>query len=189
MTYLLVGEPATEPVSVEEAKSHLRIDTERDDALLAALIRAARSHVESETGIAIIEQLWRRYLDDWPLDRCVRLARHPVRRVVGITLFDAEGQPHAMPDAWSRLDTVSRPARLLVSDAVPPGAAMNGIEIEFVAGLAETAADVPDTIRRAVLLLVAHWYEFRGVVAPDRQPVSVPPGLDRLLAPHRAGRL
>ena len=189
MTYLLVGEPAVEPVSVADAKDHLRLDHERDDTLLQGLIRAARGHVEHETGLAMIEQSWRRYLDDWPVNRCVPLARHPVRRVTDVSLYDADGVPHAMPGDWMRLDTVSRPARLLVSDAVPPGAAMNGIEIEFVAGLAETPAEVPDGLRRAVLLLVAHWYEFRGAVSPDRQPVSIPPGFDRLVAPYKAARI
>ena len=189
MTYLLVGEPGTEPVSLADAKSHLRIDHERDDALVAGLIAAARRHVEHETGTALIEQLWRRYLDDWPLGRTVHLRPHPVRRLIGVTLYDEGGDPHPMPGDWMRLDTVSRPARLHVSDAVPPGAAMNGIEIEFAAGMGETDADVPDGLKRAVLLLVAHWYEFRGAVPPDRQPVSVPPGFDRLIAPYREARL
>ena len=189
MTYLLVGEPAVEPVSVPDAKQHLRIDHDQDDALVAELIAAGRRHVEHETGVAMIEQLWRRYLDDWPADRCVRLARHPVRRLIGVTLYDEAGAPHPMPTEWLRLDTVSRPARLYVSDAVPPGASMNGIEIEFAAGLAETPVEVPETLRRAVLMLVAHWYEFRGAVPPDRQPVSIPPGFERLVGAYRAVRV
>ena len=189
MTYLLVGDPATEPVSVPDAKRHLRLDHDRDDALIGGLIAAARRHVEHETGLAVMLQTWRLYLDQWPADRCVRLRRHPVRRVETITVFDANGDPKPWLEASSRLDTVSRPARLMVSDAVAPEAAMNGIEIEFTAGLAETPNEVPDDIVRAILLLVAQWYEFRGAFSADDQPVAVPAGVDRLIAPYRAHRI
>ena len=189
MTYLLVGEPAAEPVSLAEAKGHLRVDHSADDGLIESLVSAARGHVEQETGLAIVDQTWRLYLDDWPLDRCVRLRRHPVRRIESATIFDEAGDPHSIPAEWIRLDTVARPARLVVSEAAPPGARMNGIEIEFVAGLAEAANEVPDGLKRAVLLLVARWYEFRGAYAAKDQPVVVPTGFERLIAPYREMRV
>ena len=189
MTYLLVEEPAVEPVALSEAKTHLRVDHQADDGLIESLIVAARTHVERETGLAMIEQTWRLYLDDWPEDRCVRLRRHPVRRLERATIFDAEGVPHDVPSDWLRLDTVSRPGRVHVSDAAPSGASMNGIEIEFVAGLAESPPDVPDGLKRAVLLLVAQWYEFRGAIAVSDQPATVPAGFDRLIAPYRDTRV
>jgi len=48
---------------------------------------------------------------------------------------------------------------------------------------------VPDLLKRAILLLVAHWYEFRSGFGPDDQPASFPPGYERLIAGYRAGRL
>jgi uncharacterized phiE125 gp8 family phage protein len=86
-------------------------------------------------------------------------------------------------------DTMSRPARLRFDG--PPGAlrALNGIEIDFVAGFGEAATDVPDLLRRAIVLLVAHWYEFRTSYGPNDQPVSYPAGYDRMIAPYRRGRL
>ena len=189
MTYLLVGEPAVEPVSLADAKAHLRVTHDADDALIEGLVSAARSHVEREAGLALIEQVWRLYLDDWPADRCVRLRRHPVRRLEAVTVFDRTGDPHVIEAAAMRLDAVSRPARLIVGDTVPGGSTLNGVEIEFAAGYGETGADVPGELRRAILLLVAHWYEFRGAAGADDQPVSVPAGFERLLAPHRLARL
>ena len=189
MTYLLVGEPAMEPITLADAKWHLRLDHDRDDRLIEGLIGAARRHIEAETGIAIITQAWRLYLDDWPVDRCIRLRRHPVRRIETATAFDADGVAQDVPGDRLRLDTVSRPARILVSDAVPMGSAPNGIEIEFVAGLADSPPEVPDDLVRAVHMLVASWYEFRGAYSAKDQPVAVPAGFDRLIAPHRAHRV
>jgi uncharacterized phiE125 gp8 family phage protein len=48
---------------------------------------------------------------------------------------------------------------------------------------------VPDLLRRAILLLVAHWYEFRAGFGPDDQPASYPAGYERMVAGYRAGRL
>lgn len=189
MTYLLVGDPAVEPVSVPDAKRHMRLDHDRDDDLIGGLIAAARRHVEHETGIAVMLQTWRLYLDSWPADRCIRLRRHPVRRVESVTVFDADGTPKSLLDTSLRLDAVSRPARLMISDALPPEAATNGIEIEFTAGLAELPPEVPDDIVRAILLLVAQWYEFRGAFSASDQPVAIPTGVERLIAPYRAHRI
>ena len=52
-------------------------------------------------------------------------------------------------------------------------------------GYGDRGPDVPDAFRRAILMLAAHWHEFRGAVAPDDQPVSMPPGFAALLAPFR----
>jgi len=49
--------------------------------------------------------------------------------------------------------------------------------------------DIPDTLKRAILLLVTHWYEFRGAISPQQQPVSIPPGFDALVAAHRSVKL
>jgi len=66
---------------------------------------------------------------------------------------------------------------------------MNGIEIDFTAGFGEAGTDVPDLIKRAMLALVAHWYEFRASFSGREQPVSFPPGYERLVAPWRLRRL
>jgi len=48
---------------------------------------------------------------------------------------------------------------------------------------------VPDLLKRAILLLVAHWYEFRGAVSADQQPVSLPESYRQLIVGFREVRL
>jgi uncharacterized phiE125 gp8 family phage protein len=114
------------------------------------------------------------------------LRRHPVREVISVTAYGADGEASLVDPGAYRLDAHGRPARLHFS-AVP--AAPNGIEIDFVAGFGEAGTDVPDLIKRAMLALVAHWYEFRASFSASDQPVSYPPGYERLLAPWRERRL
>jgi len=189
MTLIRTVDPVAEPVTPAEAKAHLRIDHTADDDLLAGLVRAARQEVERSTGMALLTQSWRLVLDDWPESGCALVRIHPLREVQSITVFGGEGEGSVLDPATYQVDTVSRPARIHFGTAVAPLRAMNGLEIDFTTGFGEAGTDVPDPLKWAILLLVAHWYEFRSGYGPADQPVSYPAGFDRIVAGYRAGRL
>jgi phage conserved hypothetical protein, phiE125 gp8 family len=189
MTLFRTVEPTAEPVTLAEAKAHLRLAGSGEDDLLAGLIRAAREDVERSTGVALIDQHWRLSLDCLPRNDTISLLRHPLREITGVTAFGSEGEATLVsPDDYF-VDLDSRPARLHFLRRPSYGRALNGLEIDFRAGFGEAGTDVPDLLRRAILLLVAHWYEFRAGYRPDEQPVSYPPGYERMLSGHRLGRL
>ena len=114
---------------------------------------------------------------------------HPVREILSVTLFGSEGEASVMDPSTYLLDAVSRPARLHFERRPERLRVMNGIEVDFTAGFGEAGTDVPDLLRRAVLVLVAHWYEFRAGFSPSQQPVSYPAGYERLIASYRGRRL
>lgn len=182
-------DPAVEPVTLAEAKAHLRVAHDAEDGLIAALIRAARDEVERATGLALITQNWRLVLDDWPQSDTATIHRHPVTEILSVTTYGAEGEAAVLdPDAYL-LDPHERPARLHFSEKPATHRVMNGIEIDFAAGFGEAGTDVPDLLKRAILVLVAHWYEFRADVEPRAQPVGYPAGYERLIAGYRSRRL
>jgi uncharacterized phiE125 gp8 family phage protein len=189
MTLFRTVDPTVEPVTLAEAKAHLRLDGTVDDDLLTGLVRAARQDVEQATGMALLDQSWRLALDRWPASGTALLKVHPLRAVLSVTLYGSEGEASVLAPESYQVDALSRPARIHVDTAPPALRAMNGVEIDFSAGFGETGADVPDLLRRAILLLVAHWYEFRAGFGPSDQPVSYPAGYGRLIAFYRAGRL
>lgn len=182
-------EPAAEPVTLAEAKAHLRIAHASEDELIGALIRAARDDVERATGIALIDQSWRLTLDRWPRHDTAMLLRHPVKEILSVTVFDEDGAASLIDPADYQLDAGSRPARLLFKERPDAVRVMNGIEIDFVAGFGEAGPDVPDLLKRAILVLVAHWYEFRAAYQPDDQPISYPAGYDRIISSYRLRRI
>ena len=51
------------------------------------------------------------------------------------------------------------------------------------------ATEVPDTLKRAILLAAAHWYEFRAELAVTDQQAAYPAGFHALLTPWRRMRL
>ncbi len=182
-------EPAVEPVTLAEVKAHLRIAHDSDDDLLGGLVRAARQDLERAAGVALIDQAWRLALDRWPSQGGALLTVHPVRQVLSVTVYGDGGEAALVDPGDYQLDTLSRPARLHFETRPEPLRVLNGIEINFAAGHGEAGTDVPDLLKRAILLLVGHWYEFRTQFGPDDQPVSYPPAYERIVAAHRSRRL
>ena len=183
MTITELTSPVGEPLTLAETKAHLRIDASSEDDLIASLIRTVREYIERETGLALLSRTFRLYLDDWPLSRVIQIGRGPVQTIEAVTVYDADGIAVDVDARGFVLDGQARPARLILPRQPAPGQAINGIEIDFSAGFGATGADVPDTLKRAMLLHLALLYEFRGAVPPDSQPAAVPAGYDRLIAP------
>ncbi|MGJ7037608.1 putative phiE125 gp8 family phage protein [Shinella sp. BE166] len=189
MTIAELMPPAAEPITLAEVKAHLRLDASDEDTLLAGLMRAAREHLEGQTGLVLIARTFRLYLDDWPEARVIQIARGPVQTIETVTVYDASGAPVEVDATGYVLDGTARPARLVLPARPATERALNGIEIDFTAGFGENGAEVPDTLKRALLLHVAAMYELRGVLSLDDQPGAVPQGYDRLVAPYAMRRL
>jgi len=191
-SYLLAG-PAQEPISLAQAKAFLRIEDENtaEDGLIQTLITAARLHLEGVTQKALLAQSWRLVLDGWPPDRVVHLPVGPVRALLAVTAYGADGEPVAVP--LVQFGTLPGGGTRLVLPARIVGApglrAHSGIEIDYEAGYGETADDVPADLRQALLVLVGYWFEHRDAVIVAGSGAVVPAGFDRLVAGHKAVRL
>jgi len=189
MTALLTTPPAQEPVTLDEARAHLRVTASDEDTAIARLVATARAHVERATGRALLTQGWRLYLDAWPPGRVVRLPVAPVRSIEAVTVYDGDGVPETLSASALTLDGAGTPPRLKVAlGATPPGQGLNGIEIDFTAGYGASATDVPAPLVQAILMLVAHWFDHRDLGA-DMATAQVPGGLEALIAPYRSLRL
>jgi len=62
----LIDGPSTEPISLSEAKTHLRVDIDDDNSLILALITSARQQAEHICRRAFISQQWMVTLDQFP---------------------------------------------------------------------------------------------------------------------------
>ncbi len=187
MSAVLVTPPAVEPVSLADAKHHLRIEHGDDDELIGDLIAAARLHIEAETRRALITQTWRRFLDRRPDGGRLVLRPSPVQSIASVAVYDADDTMQIVDPGAYLVDTASVPARFVFKTGMPLGATreLNGIEIEFVAGYGDTADDVPMPLRQAILRLINHWYEHREAVSLSGTGGYVPVGLEALIAGFR----
>ncbi|MEP3197080.1 MAG: head-tail connector protein [Lentilitoribacter sp.] len=182
MTLVLSQSPLSEPITLDEAKAHLRLDHDSEDDLLNLLIATAREYLESQTQLALMTQSWRLCLDNWPTDHCVKLHKSPVQSIDQIEQFDGNGDAQVVSTSEMLLDSNAHPARLYINSQSDPEQVINGIEITFTAGF-HSASEVPDMLKRALLIHIAQMYEFRGVVSPSMQPAAVPNGYAALINP------
>lgn len=190
MALVMTSAPASEPVTVAEAKAHLRVDGAAEDALIASLILTSRLHVEAALSLALITQSWQLRLDCWPDARTLELPLRPLQAVEEVRVLDAAGTATIVPVNQYLTDVASTPPRLVRRTALPqPGLEAGGIEIDLVAGYGDEPEDVPAPIRQALLLLIAHWYEHRDPIEVGSPDVSVPSAVSDLLAPFRIARL
>lgn len=162
---VLATAPASEPVTLAEAKLHLRVDFADDDALINSLITAARLWCEQMSGAAFFTQTWRLTLDDWPSDGVVLLPRPPVKSVTSVKHYDSGGtQRTLVANTDYQVDLDASPARIAPAPdkswpSIQEGR-LSPIEIVYVAGETTTGA-IDARAKQAILLVVAHWYKNR----------------------------
>lgn len=195
MALTLVTKPTEEPVTLDEAKAHLRVESTAEDALIQALIAAAREYAESVTGRQLVTATWDLKLDAFPADgAAIELPKAPLRSITSVTYVDTAGATQTWASGKYVVDAPSGPEALPGRLAPAYGESypatrdtLNAVTIRFEAGYG-TAADVPQAIKQAMLLHIGHLYENRQSVvvgAGAGAAIAVPQATDWLLAPYR----
>lgn len=178
MSLQLNTPPATEPVTLDQAKAWLRLESGGDeDALIASLIPAARARAEWHTGRAFVTQSWTLWLDR--ADGVIEIPLPPLQSVASVTFYAPDGTPTVLDSG-----TYSVAGQRIILNAPPQNMrAANGIAIAFTAGYGD-AEDVPPAIAQAILQIVSALYDHRG---NDAAPT--PDAALALLAPYRVVKL
>jgi len=203
MKLVLKTAPTREPLYLLDVQTHCRLDeTATEEAsLLNSLITAARSHVEMITRRALVTQTWQLLLDGWPATDRIMLPKPPLQSVVSVTYVDSDGTTNTLDAGTYDLELAHSVPPVLnpyvsnghlvlsygedwPSDTLRPAAP---ITVEFSCGYGD-AGDVPVALKQAMLLLIGHWYENRGVIAEAKYAASLsgaPFAVQALLAPFR----
>jgi uncharacterized phiE125 gp8 family phage protein len=186
----VTGEPAEEPVTVAEAKAHLRIDVDTEDSLLTGYLLAAREQCELLAKRAFVTQTIQLRLEMWPYGDVIPLPRPPLQSVTSIVYTDSDGNATTMPSADYIVDSASEPGRVILGYAgswpsvtLQPGPS---IVITYVAGYGD-AEDVPQRYKQAIELLAGHFFENREeiVVMQGVSMAQLPIGVKALLGIDR----
>jgi len=186
---VIVTEPSEEPITLDQAKQHLRIDTEDDDTLILGLIKVAREYAETATRRALMTQTWNYYLEDWPKEDHIDLPMAPLQSIgaTGITYENSSGGVTTLTTGYYEVDTLSVPGRVVLgyNESWPTATlnVSNPICIKFVAGHG-TPDDVPEMIKSGMKIDLADLYEQRESYIIG-QTVNHLPVLDRLYTPFK----
>lgn len=185
MAATLLVPPATEPWTVADAKSFLRVENDDDDVLIAALIASARGQVEALTRRGLITQAWRLVLDRWPHDGRIAPRLAPLRAVTAARIYNATGDTVAIDVERFVVDAAMNTIAAPPWSLPIPGRDVAGIELDVTVGFGDAASDVPDVLRHAVRTLVAHWYDNRGLAAIGQSVAMLPGSVNAMIASYR----
>lgn len=184
-----VTAPALEPVTLDEAKTHLRVEHTAEDALIAALIAVARERLEETTGRALITQGWQLRLPGWPADGLIRLPRPPALAVSSIAYQDVDGATQTLSASAYDVVTAAEPGCVVLTPTASwPGASLwpgLPITVAYTCGYGATLASVPAPLRQAMLLLIGHLYAHREAVIVGTISSVLPMTVEYLLGPYR----
>ena len=184
--------PAVEPVTLSEAKAHLRIDSSDEDTLISTLITAAREWCEEYLDRSLIHQQYVMRLDSFPY--AIELPRPPMATsgtTTALTLTYTLGDDSTAVLAATeyRIDRNSTPGvvRQLREGTWPANLDdQNAITVTWWAGYGASGSSVPAAIRSAMLMLVAHLWRNREMTT-EAALSEVPMGTKALLDSARWG--
>jgi uncharacterized phiE125 gp8 family phage protein len=186
MSLVRTTAPTQEPLSLAEARLHLRLedDFSDDDALVTSLITAARAYVEKHINQPVMPQAWRLTLDCFPCEDVIDLGMPGVDAVSSFSYVDPTGANVSFPSFV--LDGDAFPSRVVRSYGIPwptTRVQRNAVTISFTcSGL---ATDEREAIKSAMKLLIGQWYENREALIETRYALNVPFSVDALLGPYR----
>jgi len=195
----LITAPTTEPLSLDEAKAHLRVTADTEDELIDALITAVRQHIDGRDGWlgrSLITQTWEVRLDrfptgwesiePWPRNVAIRVPLPPLQSVTSVKYLDSAGAEQTLNSATYVVHVVEEPGLIVPAYGQTwptardePGA----VRVRFVAGYGEPK-DVPRPLKLGLNAMVAHFYEHREPVILTGgvgSPIPIPMHVEALL--------
>lgn len=206
--------PAVEPLTVEEAKAHLRLLVSDDDAIVGSYVKAAREWVEEMGSLAPITQTIEMRIDRFPgqypygfpgqydfvphrttltwIDRyAIQIPRTPLVSISSISYVDTNGVTQTMDASLYQVSLGGRniPGRVtpVYGQTWPIARAqMDAVLITFIAGYGSAPSSVPESVRSLIRLLVAHQYEFREPVVTGTIVNELPHAIQTLFWQVRA---
>ena len=161
-------------------KEFLRVDHSDEDATITALLDAAVAHVSDYTnrhlatgGIALF------YLERW---RPAALAYGPVASITSVSYYDTSGALQTLDASKYYIQKHADDTCLIFFHDTPDLQEYNAQPISIAA----TVGAVPsESIKHAMRMLVAHWYENRRGVVTGTIATTIPMGVHSLLNPER----
>jgi uncharacterized phiE125 gp8 family phage protein len=178
MKLVTVTKPTDTPVTLLEAKEHMRVLESDDDAYIQSLIDTATALAEQITNRQLVSATYRVYFDSFQDD--ITLPRPPLKSVNEVGYIDTNGI-QSTTTAF-RVDSYQEPAVLHIEEKLSLKSVENSLWVEYVCGYDK----VPEPIKQWIKIKVATMYEQRESLVPGISITPTPKDFtDSLLDSYR----
>lgn len=164
-----------EPITLEEAKAHLRVDFDDDDTYILGLISAAREFCERFQHTSILDYTYTVTQDRFSYP--IYLQNLPVKSVSSINYTRFDGTIGTV-DPTSYI--VQKGGKIIPKLYWPADYLQFGdaVEVTYTAGNGGVATP---TQKQAMLILIGTWYEYRETVLGSTRALNEIPMTVRAL--------
>lgn len=173
---------AVAALSLDDLRAQVSQPLPDDDRLLLRYLEAAQRVIETRIARPLFPQTRRAWFDGVP-GAVVRLSE-PATAIVSVTGYSPTDVATTVAPTVYQADVTTVPARLLLrqGQAWPTALrARQAYAVTYTTGW--SVADMPESLRLAIALLVAHYYEHR-TAAQAGTLTDLPFGIDALIQPH-----
>ena len=185
-TYQVITAASTFPVSLTEAKSHLKVDTSADDTYITSIIKAATQLSEEYTNRFFINTVIDQTCSSFA--ELQTLFKSKVNDVQYVKYYDSNETLQTLADTEYDKMLSYEPSQIQLADgkSFPSITKRNDAVIcRYTVGYGSSASDVPEIIKQAILLTIGNFYQNRNSVVIGRIATELPQNVKWLLDTYK----
>tara|TARA_R100001443_G_scaffold609_1_gene2464 strand:- start:335 stop:913 length:579 start_codon:yes stop_codon:yes gene_type:complete len=185
-TYQVITAASTFPVSLTEAKSHLKVDTSADDTYIESIIKAATQLTEEYTNRFFINTVIQQYASSFA--ELQTLFKSKVNSVDSVLYYDSDNSLQTLSASVYDTQLNYEPSQIQLADgqSFPSITKRNdAVRVRYTVGYGSSASDVPEIIKQAILLTIGNFYQNRASVITGKTATELPMNVKWLLDTYK----
>jgi len=185
-TYQVITPASTYPVTLTEAKSHLKVDTTADDTYITSIIKAATQLSEEYTNRFFIDTVIEQYASSFA--DLQTLFKSKVSAVAYVKYYDSDNSLQTLSASVYDTQLNYEPSQIQLTDgqSFPTITKRNdAVVARYTVGYGSSASDVPEIIKQAILLTIGNFYQNRNSVVIGRIATELPQNSKWLLDTYK----
>ena len=185
-TYQVITEATSFPVSLTEAKSHLKVDTSADDTYITSIIKASTQLSEEYTNRFFIDTVIEQTCSDFA--QLETLFKSKVSAVTHVKYYDSDNSLQTLSSTIYNTQLQYEPSQIQLADnqSFPSFTKRNdAVVARYTVGYGSAASDVPEVIKQAILLTIGNFYQNRNSVVIGRIATELPQSTKWLLDTYK----
>ena len=180
--------PINDLLSLDEAKSFMRILDNDSDSDIQAIIKSCIEYVENYTNRQFITATYELYTETFIKN--MRLPKNPIQSITSIEYLDEDGVYQTLSTDYYYIYGENGVSKIYFQDTLPTHKEhKNAIRITFIAGYGDDSTSVPESIKSCVKVLVSTLYENREHYVVGFTSVSIEteanPIIDKMLCMYK----